>query len=384
MLRYGGYFTQTNMNTKLVLQKLISIKSYSGHEEEIQKYIFNYLKNSGQDPLWVCGNVVVKIPGKSAKKAVILNAHVDTVSIGNEKLWIYPPLDGKIVKNKIFGLGASDEKAAVAVILNLATSYLAEKPECDVWLTFVISEEVDGSGTKQFVEWFNKKHQKKYVEVSAILGEPTGLKKIEIGHKGNIFIKVTSMGDSGHGSQPEKIKKNAIKIIYKLVEKLEEESKKWSKKYDNEFLGIPTISLTSISAGDISSPNKFADSCIASFDIRTTPEVHKKAFGLIKQIVQKVDKKIKVEYLFPPASYGYTNIKGQIVQIASELTKAKIAASFGSNDTCFFTQLGIPAIVFGPGEPSCIHKPNEYCKLEKIKKCELIYKEIIRKYGGKL
>lgn len=372
------------MNTNLILQKLLSIKSISGQEVDIQKYIFNYLKDNGLSPLWVSGNVVAKISGKNTKKAVILNAHVDTVSFGDEKLWHYAPLSGKIIGKKIFGLGASDEKAAIVTNLDLATSYLKEKPKCDIWFCFVIKEEVDGSGTKQFIEWFSKGHLKKYKDVSAILGEPTGFKKVEIGHKGNIFIKVTSLGDGGHGSQPEKIKKNAIKIIYKLIEKLDDENKIWSMKYKNKFLGIPTISLTSISAGDISSPNKFADSCTASFDIRTTPEVHKIAFGLIKQIAKNVDKKIKIEYLYPPAPYGYTNKKAQIVQIANNLVKAEVGASFGSNDMCFFTEVGIPAIVLGPGDPSCIHKPNEYCELEKIDECESIYKKIIKTYGSKL
>ncbi len=372
------------MDTKLVLQKLISIKSFSGHEKEIQKYIFNYLKNNGLNPFCVCGNVVAKIPGKNTKRAVILNAHVDTVSFGDKKLWHYTPLGGKIIGNKIFGLGASDEKAAVATILSLATIYLKEKPECDVWFSFVIDEEVDGSGTKHFTKWFSGKHLKKYKKVSAILGEPTGLDKIEIGHKGNIFIKTISLGDSGHGSQPGKIKKHAIKLIYKLTVKLDHEAKIWAKKYKDELLGIPTVALTSISAGDIDSPNKFADSCTASFDIRTTPEIHKKAFGLIKQIAKKIDKKIKVEYLYPPAPYGYTNKKAQIVQIAGTVTKTEIGTSSGSNDMCFFTEIGIPAIVLGPGKPSCIHKPNEYCELKKITKCKFIYKEIIRMFGGKL
>lgn len=371
-----------NMETISILQKLISIKSFSGQEEMIQKFIFKYIKTYNLKPFFVGKNVVVKIKGANSKVAVIFNSHSDTVSVGNLAAWKADPFNGHIIKNKVFGLGASDEKASIAVTLKLIEIFSKKKPACDLWITFVVNEEVDGSGTKDFVEWFADNHQEEYKKISGILGEPTCLSSIEIGHKGNIFIKMTAAGDSGHGSQPTKIKKHAIKITYKLIAALEKEGKSWSKKYKNEFLGIPTISLTSIAGGDISSPNKFPDTCVASFDVRTTPEVHEKAFGLIKLAAKDVDSEITIEYLFPPAPFGYTDKESEIVKIAQKITNAGISSSFGSNDMCFLTQAGIPAIVLGAGEHSCIHKPNEYCLIENLDKCVSIYQKIIEKYGA--
>lgn len=368
------------MNTQQILQKLISIQSFSGHEEQIQAYIFNYIKDLGLSPLWIGKNVVVKILGINSEKAIILNAHVDTVGVGNEQLWAHPPFSGECKNNKIYGLGASDEKAAVATILDLLKTFLDQKPACDVWACFVVNEEVDGSGTKLFAQWFGEKHLEKYKKVAAILGEPTGLNKIEIGHKGNIFIKVSTFGDSGHGSQPERIKINAIKLMYAIIGKLADENNKWKNKFENKFLGTPTISLTSIASGNMSSPNKFADTCVATFDIRTTPEVHKKAFLLIKKLVRKIDAASRVEYLYSPAPFGYSNQGSSIVKIAQELTKAEITASPSSNDMCFFTKFKVPAIVFGPGEPSCMHKPDEYCEVSKISQCIEIYAKIITNF----
>lgn len=369
------------MKTEQILQKLISIKSFSGQEDDIQKFIFKFIKSYNFKPFFVDKNLVVKIKGKNSKSALIFNSHVDTVSAGNLALWQNDPFSGFINDRKIYGLGSSDEKASVAVSLKLIEMCFGKVPDCDLWFTFVVNEEVDGSGTKEFIKWFSKKHMNQYKNIAGILGEPTKLEKTEIGHKGNLFIKATAIGDSGHGSEPQKIKKHAIKLIYRFVSKLDIESDIWSKKYKNEFLGIPTIALTAIAGGDVSSPNKFADTCVAVFDIRTTPEVHLKAFDLINKIAKDIDSELKIEFLYPPAPYGFTNPDEKIVKIAKEVTNTNIFPSFGSNDMYFFTEVGIPAIVFGPGEPSCIHKPNEYCEIENLDKCVNYYKEIIKEYS---
>lgn len=336
------------MDTKELLQKLISINSVSRNEEKIQKFIFKYIKLFKFKPFYVAKNVAVKIKGKDSSSALIFDSHVDTVSAGNLALWDNGPFSGVMKMGNVYGLGASDEKAAVAVLLKLVEYFSKQKPDCDLWIIFVVNEEVDGLGTKEFIKY---------------------------------FVKITVFGDSGHGSQPEKVKKQAIKGIYKVIKKLEAESKNW-KKYKNDILGLPTISLTSISGGDISCPNKFADSCVAVFDVRTTPEVHKKILDLIKKVVNQVDSGAKVEYLYPPAPYGFTDQNLEIVKIAEDVTNAEIGTSFGSNDMCFFTEMGIPAIVLGPGESDIIHKSNEWVSLKDIDKCVEIYKEIIQKYSG--
>ena len=173
--------------------------------------------------------------------------------------------------------------------------YAKEKPPCDIFLMFVVREEIDGSGTKEVMQWFGSKFKNKYQFVAGILGEPTDLKTIEIGHKGNIFLKLTTHGDSGHGSRPDKIKQHAVLKMYQVSKMLEGLAKTWEVTYFDKILGKPTIGLmTTIQAGDIKSPNKFADSCVATFDIRTTPKLHHKALGIIKK---KIGSLAKVEIL---------------------------------------------------------------------------------------
>ncbi len=360
------------------LQKFIYIPSVSGGEKLIQRFIIKLIRNLGLYPILIGKNIVVSINGFSNKNALIFNAHVDTVPAGDLTQWKNDPFKATVVGDKVYGLGASDEKAAVVVLLMLAEKYAKEKPPCDIFLTFVVREEIDGSGTKEVMQWFGSKFKNKYQSVAGILGEPTDLKTIEIGHKGNIFLKLTTQGDSGHGSRPDKIKQHAIFKMYQAAKIVDELGKPWEKQYFDQVLGKPTIGLlTSIQAGDIKSPNKFADSCVATFDVRTTPKLHEQALSIIKNKIRFL---AKVETMYDPVPYGFTDPKENIVKIIQSETKAKITVSDWSNDLCFFTQYGIPAAVFGPGTKSYMHKPNEYCLLSNIETCISYYQAIIRAY----
>ncbi len=43
----------------------------------------------------------------------------------------------------------------------------------------------------------------------------------------------------------------------------------------------------------------------------------------------------------------------------------------------FFTEEKIPSIIIGPGEPSCMHKANEWCNVKNIKKAVDFYWKLI-------
>ena len=362
------------MEVTNLLQKLIAIKSFSGHENELAKFITTWLSKYGLKTQRVGGNLALKIKGRNSPKAIIFDGHMDTVMPGNLKNWKTDPFKAAVIGKKLYGLGASDMKGGVAVMMTLAKELVKNPPPIDVWLAFVVKEEFDGSGSKEFVDWFTK--NQKYKKVAAVIGDTTGLENIEIGHKGNIFIKVRFFGQSGHGSRPDLIAKQAILDANQfIVNSLDDKLNEWQKKYPDDYLSSPSIAVTGISSGD-SSPNKVPGECMVQLDIRTTPRLHQ---NLKNELDGWLD---SYEVIATPAPYGYCSPKERIVQIAAKIApKAEITCSSGATDQCFFTAAGIPAIIFGPGNKAVMHQENEWVDIEELNKFVEVYKRIVDEFG---
>ena len=367
------------MDCLKLLQKLIQIPSFSGHEEKLAAFIMEWAKKHGLNVARQEGNVVIKFTGYGLK-ALILNAHMDTVKPGKLSHWSVPPIGvkaGIIHDGKMFGLGASDDKAVIAAFLELALLLKKTPPPIDVFIVFVTNEETDGSGSQSYVNYFKKKHAGHYSEISAVIGEPTDLTSVEIGHRGNFFIKVTASGDSGHGSQPDKIRNHAVYSQIQIIKTITKIAKVWAEIYKDPVLGSPSFCLTGLQSP--LAVNKVPDSCWSTWDIRTTPALH----SLVLPLLQKtLGDSVKIECLCTPAPCGLTSLRSNIVRLLQKiLPEIEIKISPGSNDICVFQAGGIPAITFGPGNKNAIHKRDEFVEIDKVYQSVAIYLKVIQGYS---
>lgn len=200
--------------------------------------------------------------------------------------------------------------------------------------------------------------------------------------KGVVFIKLTAFGDSGHGSEPEKIKNHAVWQIFQATQKIKKAFQKDQQKFSDPILGKPTLAcLTTIKAGDLKVPNKFSDKCEATFDLRTSEKIHQQALDWFQKVVGTSDT-LKVEFVYPPCPFAKTRKSERIVKTAQKvLPKARLGIFQGACDLCYFTQNGIPGIILGPGERKVIHRPDEYVLQSRIKEAVRIYEKLIDIFG---
>jgi acetylornithine deacetylase/succinyl-diaminopimelate desuccinylase-like protein len=92
-------------------------------------------------------------------------------------------------------------------------------------------------------------------------------------------------------------------------------------------------------------------------------------------------KTVDIEVVYVPVGCGYTDPGENIVTVMKKVTKASVGVfSMGSCDMQFFTEAGIPAVIFGPGDPARCHQLNEYCKVKNIGKCVNICKNVIEAF----
>jgi len=118
-----------------ILKQLVQIKSYSGREKKLTDFIMDFCQKNSLPT----ENIIIKFLVGS-KKCLIFNAHLDTVKEGKKSSWTYPPFGKKagIIKDeKIYGLGASDDKVSIAVFLSLAMEFIKNSPLIDIFFTFV-------------------------------------------------------------------------------------------------------------------------------------------------------------------------------------------------------------------------------------------------------
>ena len=175
-------------------QSLIRIKSKSGQEEEIIKFIEQKMKALGYDEVIIdsMGNLLGRIGG--GEKSILFDSHVDTVAVNDEAEWDIPPFSGEIVDGYLHGRGSVDMKSSVAA--SIYAGAIAKKLGLASGKTIYVSctvfeEDCDGENLKHLFKERNLKPN--YV----ITCEPSN-NVIALGHKGKAQISIKTHGVSAH------------------------------------------------------------------------------------------------------------------------------------------------------------------------------------------
>lgn len=213
------------------LRKLVQTNSINppGNEKNVALIIEQFLKEKGiKTELFPFGdnraNLVAYLNDSVDGKNLLLNGHMDTVPLGSEADWKYPPLSALIKRNKLmYGRGTTDMKSGLVAMV-IALKILKDlniEVSGNLILNAVADEETGGYfGTG----WCVDNPLKKVKCDFAIIGEATGLsplpKAILVGEKGHLQIKISTHGISGHSGMPA-MSKNAISMMSEIIEKLD-------------------------------------------------------------------------------------------------------------------------------------------------------------------
>ncbi len=346
-----------------ITKRLIQYKTIGENRSEIDdclSYIKKYFKDFVVREYSSHGKKSLVISYTNKKKfKLILNGHIDVVDADPDQFLPY------IKNNRLYGRGAIDMKAGVAVFMKLMKDFYQTKP--DVALMIVSDEETGGlDGTGYLI---------KHYSADLVIGsEPNQSGNdsrfdITVSHKGVLWLKVRSFGKACHASRPW-LGKNAVD---KLIEKYLEirkifplpKSKSWT----------PTLNLSKISAGD--SINRVPDYAEMYLDIRFTEKPS------IKEIIQKLRKIRDVEIeiiektpLLLNRKMKEINNLGNLVESISG-TKVNLLKEHGASDMRFFSEKNIPAVLFGPWGKN-YHGKDEFSSVKSMSK----YYEIMKKYIG--
>ncbi|MDF1701641.1 MAG: succinyl-diaminopimelate desuccinylase [Planctomycetota bacterium] len=182
--------------------ELLRIESVIGNERALADWVEAWARERGMHEVVRAGDNLALVPRplREGVPRVMLLGHLDTVPRSDENT---PRLDDE----RIYGLGATDMKAADAVILQLLEHAVGHEPDHDLIGVLYAREEgpFDESGMPEIVEAAQALFDGTDL---AIAMEPTD-NAIELGCLGTMHAKVRFHGQRAHSARPWQ-GKNAI------------------------------------------------------------------------------------------------------------------------------------------------------------------------------
>jgi putative selenium metabolism hydrolase len=370
------------------LRDMVAIPSESAQEGNVIQRIRQEIEKVGAfDKVWIdgMGNLLAQIG--SGPRLIAIDAHVDTVGVGDRTEWKHDPYKGKVENGMIWGRGAGDQEGAIPAMVYAGKIIKDLGLLSDEWsllITCTVMEEDCDGLCWQYI------HKEGGITPECVVVTDSTNCQILRGHRGRMEIGVTIKGKSCHGSMPHK-GDNAVYRIAKVIneiEKLNDELK------NDEFLGKGTITVSHVSC---ESPSLCAvpGSAYIHLDRRLTAgETKTLAVKQVKEAIARAGQKGKVEVLryavpsytglvyetekyFPTWVYDEDapQVKAAVDTYRSLFGK-KLKPSrwtFSTNAVSIAGMFGIPVVGFGPAEEAVAHTVNDRVPIEHLVKCAAFY-----------
>lgn len=239
-------------------QALIQQKSYSGQEGEVVNAIKTMMQHYQFDDIHVdkYGNIVGGIVGNQPGKTLVLDGHIDTVPVNEEK-WSRNPYGGDIEDGKIYGRGTTDMKGAVAAMIS-AVGFFGQDNQRNfagkIYVACIVHEECFEGIAARLV---SERYKPDYV----IIGEASEL-NLKIGQRGRAEIVVETFGKPAHSANPQA----GINAVYKMAQLIDKI--RTITPPTHPVLGPGILELTDIKSSPYPGASVVPDYCRATYDRR--------------------------------------------------------------------------------------------------------------------
>ena len=277
-------------------------------------------------------------------RRIVLAGHTDTVPpAGNDRARI----DG----DTLWGLGASDMKSGVAVLLELARTIT--DPAVDVSYVLYAREEVDSrhSGLKELAE-----ARPDLLEADvALLAEPTD-GAIEAGCQGTLRVRATLAGERAHTARAW-MGRNAIHRLARVLDTLAGYEPRRPEVDGCEYReGLQAVAVTGGAAGNV-----VPDEAAVTVNHRFAPDrTEAEAEAHVRAVLDPVLGPGDAVELVDSAPAARPGLGDPLLAALAERNRLEVRAKLGWTDVAFFAARGVPASNFGPGDPLLAHTRDEH------------------------
>jgi succinyl-diaminopimelate desuccinylase len=320
-------------------------------------------------------HVVGRLRGTGERPGLLFSGHVDVVPPGDVP-WSVDPFGGELREGRLYGRGACDMKGGVAALVAAAGDLArgGEQLKGDLVVALTADEERNCLGADALVTepLFDRLG-------AALVAEPTSLRRV-IGEKGAFWVEVTFTGKTAHASMPH-LGANAVAAMADFLTA-------WEGSYPTDrpvhpLLGTPTLTIGTIQGGV--KVNVVPDRCISQIDMRTVPGVeHAELEARLRALQAEVCARrpgvrgdLRILSNRPPVSCPadspLARALGAAAQAIAGVDPTPGGVPYCTEACVWVPQLGIPAVICGPGDPGMAHQPDECVETAQLEQAAAIY-----------
>lgn len=348
-------------------QKLIAFDTVNppGQEAACIRFCAELLQTAGFDCRIIdhgndrCGLIATR----GDRPGLCFSGHLDTVPLGRSR-WLYAPLGGSVVDGRLYGRGSSDMKGGVAAFLTAASTTQAP---ASVILTS--GEETGCDGARWLVE------KGSLPKAGAmVVGESTDNQPVP-GHKGALWLRLTTTGRTAHGATPEQ-GENAIARMAETLARL----CRYRPRHTHPLMGQASCNIGTLQAGI--NPNSVPDLCALTADLRSVAGVTHDT--LAEEVRALCDSEVDIKRLIDlPAVWTdpddpWFAAACQQVCAMTEHAAHRACVNYFTDASVLKPAMGdLPVMILGPGQVDQPHVTDEYVRVARLVEAVGLYAALI-------
>lgn len=330
--------------------ELINILSESHHEQELVAHLEGELRAVPWLTVDRVGDNLVARTNLGRDLRLLIGGHSDTVPANDNKTAV---INGDILS----GLGASDMKGGLAVLMALAST--VSEPAIDVTYLIYACEEVAAryNGLNQL---FSERPELVQADV-ALLGEPTS-SMLEAGCQGTMRFAVTLKGARAHTARAW-MGRNAIHRLGALLTTIADYVPRKPVIDGCEYHeALQCVFVDGGVAGNVVPDSVTLTVGHRYAPDRTAAEAEAHVREVIEPFMEPDDEMVRTD-LSEAAAPGLDH---PLLSAMIERNTLEVNAKLGWTDVAFFAQRGIPAANFGPADAHLAHTKDEWVSRESL------------------
>ena len=362
------------MDAVELTRQMIDIPSVSGDEGPLADAVEAVLRDAGFGSLPALeilrdGDAVCARTRLGLSQRVVLAGHLDTVPIADNVPGRYEDRDGVAV---LWGRGAVDMLGGCAAALALAREVGeairgGDEAALSVDVTWIFYDHEEVASHLNGLGRVHRNHPEWLAGDLALLGEPTA-SHVEGGCNGTLRVIVHFPGRAAHSARAW-MGDNAIHAMAPVIGRIAAHGNPVVTVDGLEFR--ESLSVVRVEGGIAN--NVIPEAASLTVNYRFAPSMRAdEALDKVRELFEGTGARIDVDDLCEGARPGADSpLAERFLAVARSVARAQgrelqLSAKVGWTDVARFSEAGVPAMNFGPGDPLLAHTRDEHTPVSDI------------------